>query len=136
MAVEVVLAAVELVEEVEVWLERGLMLMLCSRWGRQCLAWLGRTIPFWLRCNDLNDNLKSKCDRKMTKGDLKPKFQVPDNLEFSCNEGENRVQGGYYADVTEEARCQVASEIMMTSRTMAMMAMMVTMTSTIRIFDT
>ena len=71
----------------------------------------------------------------MTKGDLKPKFQVPDNLQFSCNEGENRVQGGYYADVTEEARCQVASEIMMTS--MAVMAMtMVTMTSTIRIFDT
>ena len=69
----------------------------------------------------------------MTKGDLKPKFQVPDNLEFSCNEGENRVQGGYYADVTEEARCQVASEIMMTSMTMAMM---VTMTLTIRIFDT
>ena len=33
--------------------------------------------------------------------------QVPDNLEFSCNEGENRVQGGYYADITEEARCQV-----------------------------
>ena len=73
----------------------------------------------------------------MTKGNLKPKLQVPDNLEFSCNEGENRVQGGYYADVTEEARCQVDSEIMMTSMTMAVMAMtMVTMTSTIRIFDT
>ena len=57
-------------------------------------------------------------------------------MEFSCNEGANRVQGGYYADVTEEARCQVASEIIMTSMTMAVMAMMVTMTSTIRIFDT
>ena len=34
-------------------------------------------------------------------------LQVPENLEFSCDEGENRVQGGYYADVTEEARCQV-----------------------------
>ena len=69
----------------------------------------------------------------MTKGDLKPKFQVPDNLEFSCNEGENRVQGGYYADVTEEARCQVASEIMMILMTMTVMMMI---TSTIRIFDT
>ena len=59
MAVEVVLAAME---EVEVWLERGLMLMLCSRWGRLCLAWPGRTIPFWLRCKALNDKLKSKCD--------------------------------------------------------------------------
>ena len=62
MAVEAVLAAMELVEEVEVWLERGLMLMLFSRWGRLCLAWPGRTIPFWLRCNALNDKLKSKCD--------------------------------------------------------------------------
>ena len=62
MAVEVVLAAVELVEEVEVWLERGLMLMLSWRLGRLCLAWPGRTIPFWLRCNALNDKLKSKCD--------------------------------------------------------------------------
>ena len=33
--------------------------------------------------------------------------QVPSNLEFSCDEGENRVQGGYYADITEDARCQV-----------------------------
>ena len=62
MAVEGVLAEVEGEEEVEVWLERGLRLMLCSRWGRLCLAWPGRTIPFWLRCNALNDKLKSKCD--------------------------------------------------------------------------
>ena len=34
---------------------------------------------------------------------------MPNNLEFSCNEGENRVQGGYYADITEEARCQVCN---------------------------